>query len=177
MLYKPITGLVNVGYNREEKLFHWEEAEAKFAARARSSSLEMLAESLREFNVEQLQIRNIGTKSSYLSKRLRPNEYKRLREYLEKPLAFVIKSEPSKRDLPKILSIHLGKDVFLDYPFSVLIRGEEHYCTLGELPETLARVGAVQGDIRFRKKVGERLSLLNSQEYKSIFYVFLIQNL
>lgn len=186
MLYKPISGLVNVGYSTYAERFCWED-ESRNCHHA-PQTLEHLADALRRLDVEPLQIENTGTEKPYKSKKLSKKRLKELKEYLSNPYTYVIKLEPAptesrfisldgsaeskfpEKTRPKIYSIKAGSSIFIDHPFLV-VRGNFHYSSpLYRVPALLRRLEVKAKDILFRE---ERNGKFLPADYKEKYYVLL----
>lgn len=189
MLYKPITGLVNVGYSASQKRFCWEDESR--ACHHSPQTLEHLADALRRLDVEPLQIENTGTENPYKSKELSKRRFKELKEYLSNPYTYVVKLELSSKESrlisldgsaeskipekiqPKIYSIKAGSTIFVDHPFLV-IRGDYQYSSpLYRVPAILRKLKVKTKDILFREEIGGRFF---PADYEEKYYVLLARH-
>ncbi len=148
MKYKPLEGIVKVGYTRfynplleGGQRYAWETYDkASFAS---SQSFEDFSRLLRLFNVHPSQIDNIGTENP-ISTDIMPNDkLENLLKALSRPL--VILTKLSNKDYPKKLNKRYN--VFMDSLFSIEIGESVNIVELREIPSLLNNMGCKEEDI------------------------------
>lgn len=140
MEYKPIKGKVNVGSWYYPSLvgliYCWESAHGYEA----KDNLKGFIERLRHFNVDPLQIENVGTDNPFLTSKLNDRQHETLLKGLSRPIIRVLKMK-----LP-----NTPEDYETDIAHPYIIQfGSSPYkrCTLNDVPDILTELECSRSDL------------------------------